>query len=128
MPLMTWQDSYTVHVSEFDAQHKHLIDLLNQLHNAMTKGQASDVLGKILHELVSYTKIHFQAEENYMKAKGYAGYASHKAEHEKLAGQVMAFQKDFIEGRTSLSAQLLTFLKDWLTKHIVQVDKQYSPN
>lgn len=126
MPLMTWQESYSVHVPEFDAQHKHLIDLLNRLYEAMTKGHASDVLSKILHELVTYTKTHFQAEERLMQSKHYSGYAAHKAEHEKFTAQVTQFQREFSEGKASLSTHLLNFLKDWLTNHIVHTDKQYS--
>jgi len=125
MDLMTWQDSYTVHVPEFDVQHKHLIALLNQLNEAMARGHGNDVLGKILHELVTYTKTHFRAEEQFMQKKKFPGYAAHKVEHDKFATEVLTFQQQFSEGQVMVSSHVLKFLRDWLLHHILQVDKQY---
>jgi hemerythrin len=126
MPLMTWKESYSVRLPNIDAQHKRLFDLINQLHDAMSKGHANDVMGKTLAELVNYTKTHFQAEEALLKSKNYPELAAHQQQHHKFTDQVMQFQKDFNEGRTSVSIQTLNFLRDWLTKHILEIDQRYS--
>jgi hemerythrin len=126
MALMTWNESYSVHLLNIDAQHKRLFDLINQLHEAMAKGRANDVMGKILAELVAYTKTHFQAEEALLKSKNYPDLVAHQQQHHKFTEQVMQFQKDFGEGRTSVSIQTMSFLRDWLTKHILETDKRYS--
>ncbi len=59
MPIMSWTDAYSVGVAEIDKQHKKLIDLINALHDAMSKGQAKAVIGKVLGELISYCASHF---------------------------------------------------------------------
>ena len=125
MALVTWQDSYSVKVFQFDAQHKRLFDLINQLHDAMSKGQGNDVLGKILRELVSYTKTHFAAEEQLLQSKKYPGYLSQKTAHDKFVAQLATFQQEFSEGKSAVSAKILTFLRDWLINHIASADKQY---
>jgi hemerythrin len=126
MALMTWQDNYSVHLPNIDAQHKRLFDLINQLHEAMAKGKANDVMGKILADLVTYTKTHFQAEEALLKSKNYPDLAAHQQQHRKFTDQVLQFQKDFGAGRTTVSSQTLNFLRDWLSNHILQIDKRYS--
>ncbi|MGD1098576.1 MAG: hemerythrin domain-containing protein, partial [Bryobacteraceae bacterium] len=62
-PFVTWNDSWLVGVREIDAQHKNLVSILNQLHEAAMQGHGNDVLGKILDSLVRYTTAHFAAEE-----------------------------------------------------------------
>ncbi|MCC6132451.1 MAG: hemerythrin, partial [Acidobacteria bacterium] len=55
MSLITWSDELSVGVSAFDNQHKRLVALINELHDAMSAGKGSKVLGKILSELADYT-------------------------------------------------------------------------
>ncbi|HUK23782.1 MAG TPA: bacteriohemerythrin [Terriglobales bacterium] len=126
MPLMSWENRYSVHLPNIDAQHKKLFDLINQLHDAMGQGRANEVMGKILTELVAYTKTHFQAEEALLKSKNYPDLAAHQQQHRKFTDQVMQFEKDFSEGRATISIKMMNFLRDWLTQHILQTDQRYS--
>jgi hemerythrin len=125
MALMSWMDSYSVSVPQFDSQHKQLFALINRLHDAMAKGHANDVMAKTLDELILYTKSHFQAEEKLLESKGYPDLAAHKAQHEKFTSQVVQFQEDFISGKLTVTIQLMNFLRDWLIHHILETDKQY---
>ena len=63
MALITWGPSIMVGVPDIDKQHKRLVDLINELHTAMTKGQGRDVVGRVVDALVSYTRDHFGFEE-----------------------------------------------------------------
>lgn len=76
MAFFDWKDSYSVGVKEMDNQHKVLVDLINQLHTAMTAGKGSSVAGPIISEMVRYTKFHFDAEEKLMTTHGYPGLGS----------------------------------------------------
>ena len=126
MPIIQWTDALSVNVREIDGQHKHLVEMINSLFDAMKAGQAADKLGSILTGLVTYTKTHFAAEEKYMQQYQYPHYAMHKVEHDKLTAKVVDFGEKFKTGKATISIDLMNFLKDWLTKHIQQVDKQYS--
>ncbi len=127
MPLLTWNDSYSVKVRKFDDQHKKLIDLINQLHDAMMVGKGKDVMTDVLKSLVDYTRTHFAAEEAMMRLYNYPDYEQHKKEHNLLVVQVTDVQKQLGEGKMPITQSVMAFLKDWLQKHIQGNDKKYGP-
>jgi len=123
---MTWKNEYSVNIRQIDIQHKKLVELINDLHEAMSAGKAKDVLEKILGELVAYTKFHFSKEEELMETNGYAGLLAHRIKHKELTEKVLQFQNNFRSGSAALSIELMNFLKSWLVDHIQGTDKQYS--
>lgn len=125
MPTIEWQSAYSVLVSRFDDQHKKLINIMNELHTAMKKGEGQLVLGGIFQSLADYTKEHFAAEEALMEANGYPDLSRHKTAHEQLLGRVVKLQREFMEGNGILSINVLNFLRDWLITHIQGEDKKY---
>ena len=126
MAFLTWSDNYSVKIREIDAQHMELVNILNELYEAMSEKRGNDVLGRVISRLISYTKQHFSAEERYMVKYGYPDYQSHKKEHDAFTEKVLAFDNDFRAGKVALSISLTSFLKTWLLQHISGVDKKYS--
>jgi hemerythrin len=127
MAFFTWDDKYSVGVREMDSQHKTLIDLLNELFEAMNANRSKEILGATLSKLVNYTKTHFAAEERLMEQHNYPDLAAQKREHVALTDKVIAFKQDFDAGKVSMSVQLTSFLKSWLVDHIAGADKKYGP-
>ncbi len=127
MALLTWNDRYKVNITTIDLQHKKLFDMINELHDAMRSGKGNEVLGKILNELVMYTRMHFATEERMMSAARYPDYANHKAQHDELTRKAVELQHQFREGRTMMTLEVMNFLKDWLTHHIQGSDRKYTP-
>ena len=126
MPLVTWDETYSVKVKACDTEHQKLFSLLNALHDAMKTGQARGVIASTLLELEKYTQTHFRAEETLMERAQDSKLAEHRAEHHKFIGQIKEFKAELGEGRSDNSIKVVTFLKDWLAHHIKQVDKMYS--
>ncbi len=127
MALLTWNETYSVKIKKFDDQHRKLIDLINQLHDAMLVGKGKDVMADVLNSLVDYTRTHFAAEETLMKLHGYPDYEQHKKEHNALVMQVLDVQKQLREGTTPITQAIMFFLKEWLQQHIQGNDKKYGP-
>ena len=127
MAFIQWDEKYSVGVRELDNQHKQLVSLLSELYDAMQAQKANEVLGRILNQLVGYTKAHFATEEKYMAQYGYPDLAAQKKEHEAFTKKVIDFKESFDAGRTSLSVSLTSFVKDWLFSHIGGSDKKYGP-
>lgn len=125
--MFEWKSEYAVNIGSIDAQHQTLFALGRELYAAMSAGQGKAVLARILDRLVQYTLVHFAHEERLMALHGYANFAAHKAEHDALSKQVVAFQEEFNSGRATLAVQLLQFLKEWLEKHIKGSDMAYAP-
>ena len=127
MAFVTWEDRYRVNVRAMDAQHRTLVDIINQLHDAVKIGRGSDMMARVLSFLVTYATTHFAAEERLMDACDYPGYLEHKAKHEALTRRVLEIQKEQAAGTSALSIQAMGFLKDWLTNHIQGSDRNYGP-
>ncbi|MBI5142129.1 MAG: bacteriohemerythrin [Nitrospirae bacterium] len=126
MALFTWDDRFSVNVREIDEQHKRLIGMINELHDGMKSGGGKAAVAPILKRLVDYTLYHFSTEERYMAQHRYPGELAHKTEHKKFTDKVMDFHKKFDAGTAAVSLELMTFLKSWLTDHIMVTDKKYS--
>jgi hemerythrin len=127
MALIEWNPAYSVKVKKFDDQHKKLVELINQLHDAMKSGQGNTSIGVVLQSLVAYTGTHFADEIKLMQTHGYPELVKHQAEHDKFVKQVVEFQQKFKDGTAMLTMTVLSFLKDWLVKHIQGEDKKYGP-
>ncbi len=125
MEFIEWGEHLSVGVKVFDQEHKELINLVNTLNQALKAGSAKKTMEDILQSLVNYTKIHFKHEEDYMLLYDYPEYQKHKQEHEALTNQVMDFLNRYQAGKATFSLELMNFLKDWLTKHILGSDKKY---
>ncbi len=123
--LITWNNGITTGLSTIDSQHRQLVNLINELHKAMKLGSSVAEAGRILDKLITYTASHFSTEENLFKKYNYPEYSGHKKQHDKLVAQVLDFQKDFKSGNAVLSAELMDFLKEWLTGHIQKTDMKY---
>ena len=126
--LITWTDSLSVSVPEFDEQHKKLINIINRMYDALKSGRGKDAVETILPELVDYTREHFANEEALMLKLNYPGYLDHKAKHTALTNQVVEYVNRMKEGRSTAAVEMMEFLKKWLTSHIKGVDKKYGPH
>lgn len=126
MALLLWGPMLEVGVKEIDTQHRKLVDLANELSDAQVAGKAKDVLGKTLSELVRYTVTHFSTEERLMDQHKYPAAADHKQQHKDLVKTVSDFKAKFDKGDAALSLEIMHFLRDWLTKHIMSTDKAFA--
>ena len=123
--LITWDSSIQFGLDSIDRQHRHLVELINRLHQAMRSRAGRTVLQSLLQELAGYTVEHFQLEEKMMAKAGYAGLNEHKQIHQKLVKKVTDFQKQFETGNATVTIDLMNFLRDWLIDHIKGTDRLY---
>lgn len=126
MALVTWDPSFSVKVTRCDDDHKKLFALMNTLHDAMSLGKGAKVVQQVVQELLEYTKFHFTAEEALLEQTGYPGLSAHRLQHQQFVKQIEQFQKDLEVSAVGKAVSVLTFLKDWLSKHIKQTDQKYS--
>src|SRR6266511_2616942 len=110
MPLLTWDSKYSVKVKQFDAQHRKLFDLLNDLHDGMKAGQGRSMIGDVVAALIEYTASHFATEERIMKDNAYPEYEQHKKEHTELITKVHTLQQQFMSGNAPLTQEIMNFL------------------
>ncbi len=128
MSLIAWtKEQFGTNVTIADDQHKVIFDMLNDLHDAVPKGDRA-AIGTKLDALVNYVVDHFAEEEKLMTATGYAGYDAHKVEHTKLLETCGGVAAKFHAGELEITQDTTAFVKDWLVSHIPNVDKHYGPH
>ena len=125
MPLFTWTENMSVGVARIDQEHQKLIELINLLHSEMAAGKSNEVMGKVLGDLIAYTKGHFAMEEGLFRTYAYPQATEHKKEHDALTKKVVDLQGEFKAGKTFIGTPTLAFLRDWLTQHILKQDMSY---
>lgn len=125
MSLVAWSDKLSVGVSVIDAEHKELINLLKDVHEAIETGQRREVLGAALDVLIAHTVAHFAHEEILFAETGYPDAEAHKNEHKALIEQILDVQRGYRAGELILSPDVLKFLRRWLILHIKTSDMKY---
>lgn len=118
-----WSDELSVGNQFIDNDHKKLIKMINNFHNAMQEGRGKEVISKVLNNLFIYTSEHFKREEDEMLRIKYALFEDHRRKHQQLISQVENLQTDLDNGKIMLTTKVSDFLKDWLYSHILQTDK-----
>lgn len=128
MGFFNWQNSFAIEVDSIDNDHKKLVGLIDELYLAMSEGKAKSIIEEVVENLIDYTKVHFRREEFYMKSTGYENFDQHKQAHDAFIDQVAAFQQKLIAGKDNFSIEVLGFLREWLSQHILKVDKMIAPH
>lgn len=129
MAFIEWKPEFSVGIVGLDDDHRQLISLLNESHQAlaMDEDQGRLALRSILESLIWYTRSHFRAEEVLMQHYAYPKFLSHRVEHERLTKQVTYFADSFKLGSDAISVEVATALEEeWLGKHILQCDAAYT--
>ncbi|MBF0178429.1 MAG: hemerythrin family protein [Magnetococcales bacterium] len=122
METLQWTDALSVGLAEIDNDHKKLVEMLNALIVASRDGSERIRIGKILDELISYTSWHFRHEERLMQTYRFKGFMAHKNEHAGLIEQAASLQKAFHANQAEITLEVLEFLRNWLTHHILETD------
>nr|WP_281411996.1 bacteriohemerythrin [Motiliproteus sediminis] len=125
---VVWSKGLATQIDDIDDQHKRLISIYNQLHEALRTGQGPEVMGHILESLVEYTATHFQFEEALFSHSDYPDTEQHKDQHAKLLAQLDTLRKRHAGGNPEVMADILAFLRNWLLNHIMGSDMDYVPH
>ncbi|KAF1702507.1 bacteriohemerythrin [Pseudoxanthomonas suwonensis] len=124
MSLMIWQDDLDTGIEVIDEQHRRIVAMINQLHQAQT-GASALAVSEVLDELVDYTLSHFAFEEELMEEAGYPFCAAHKRVHEVFTKRVSEYRMRYQAGEDVVD-ELKSMLSRWLFNHIRNDDKAYS--
>lgn len=125
MAIFEWDDSIALGIPIIDEQHKALFGWINTLDEAVKSGDASEAVGEVIWNLITYVTEHFSEEERLMLSCNYPGLAAHREEHDRFVSRLRETQVEFISGQ-EISKNVLDFMVDWLVCHIKGTDQGYS--
>ena len=122
--LFRWYNKYSVNNEEIDNQHKALFNIFNRLYDYCGENNTKYDLILLMSELVSYTKYHFSAEEQYMKNKGFINIDQHISEHKIFTDKIMKLHSKSLLSGEEISKELIVYLWNWITNHVLVEDKK----
>jgi hemerythrin len=125
MPIIEWNESFRLGVQQFDEHHQHLVKLLNRVYDDFTAGAPAENVGIILDELIDYATYHFTAEETWMRENAYPKLTEHCDKHNRFTSRVVEMQKDYHAGKLHMTIEVLSFINNWITNHILETDSKY---
>ena len=125
-----WSEINSVGLEQLDAEHQHLVELINRVFDLVSEASGSDNLPfarRILNDIVEYTNVHFEHEEKVLASVQYPDLKKHQAVHQALRNRMLEMQKLFDRWPTYSGArEVLRFLREWWTSHINRTDAAYA--
>lgn len=120
-----WDDSLSIGIASIDAQHRRIIDYINELEAARAANDRVSI-SQVLIGLTEYTITHFTFEEELMILANYPVTAEHKRSHASFASRINRYMEQHESG-ADVTRLLLSELKLWLSEHIQGADRHYAP-
>lgn len=117
MPLIVWDEKFSVGVAAVDHEHRELIGLVNEIYDRLKDPAASVTVPDFLGEIYARIAAHFALEESIMRAKNYAHFAGHKADHERLLDEIRDIMDDYEDGESFDEQRFARRLGEWFTGH-----------
>jgi hemerythrin-like metal-binding protein len=126
-----WEDKYLLGIKEIDEQHQQYFRVLNRIEEMLEKKEADrEELQEEVGELADYAFYHFATEEKYLKEYDCSVTAVHIQLHdvyrEKMRVYLEASRKGNVDVQ-AMTAEIAEFAANWLTDHILKVDRLYVP-
>lgn len=127
--FIEWQRDYQLGIPAIDAEHKGLVERLNQFFAAAEAGSPTGELDILLDRLITATTRHFENEEMLLDFHDYPDLVGHRAEHQRLLQQLAHFRDAYDEDRerSNSAFEAADFLRRWLLEHIQSEDRSYRP-
>ncbi|MEK7624694.1 MAG: bacteriohemerythrin [Patescibacteria group bacterium] len=130
MGKFNWTEEYSVDVSLIDEQHKHFFQIANSIIDLTeNENPKKEPLMFLAGELADYAFYHLGIEESYFDKFNYKEAPYHKTEHDNYRNKIKNYLNEVRNETTNLreiTKELAVFSNDWLTHHILLVDKRYT--
>ena len=119
-----WDESLSVGIDVIDEHHRYLFDLINDLYDVVINKLGAREVARLIKALDAYAKVHFRAEEQMMTHYGYDGIHRQKHQHHAFEAKIGEFYEELHANPLVAQFDVLSYLRDWLVKHILVEDIQ----
>lgn len=114
-------------INDIDNQHKELIYILQQTNDLQHTSESRKhlYLPVIIKKLFYYSQFHFSYEEEHMSKNNYPQINEQKELHKTFISEILIFAEEYKKGISTLTDEIILYLKDWTITHILTEDKKY---
>lgn len=120
---LEWGEAWMTGHPIIDADHKKLVQYVNELNQAMMQGKGSNVAKDILGKLAAYALEHFDREEEIWAKGGLRSLSGHKSTHHAFGDKVKELQASLASNQPAVTSDMMSYLRDWLIAHVFKTDK-----
>jgi hemerythrin len=129
-PLI-WRDDWCMDIPPLDADHRRMVELVNQLLATQMRAEGSAAAGDDsgdaltrFERLVDHLRAHFEREEALMLSIDYADFQNHKCEHSLQLAELTDLRRQIpnVPG-AALSRESLQWIKRWCFDHLMAEDR-----
>lgn len=115
---MTQVEFTAVNYESMDKTHREFVELANRaLMATLTE------LPGLFRELLEHTEIHFAEEERLMQQSAFSALGEHRADHQRVLGEMTMFLQRAEKGRPRMAQDYLRQrLPGWFSLHLLTMD------
>lgn len=117
MALIDWKPEFAVGVPDVDHEHRLMIDMINDVTAKLDEACIGPGVAGVLGEIHARIAAHFALEEKIMRELGYSGYATHKADHERLLDEIRDIMDEYEDDPQGARLTLAGKLDAWFGVH-----------
>jgi len=122
---LAWDDNrHTLGIASIDSQHRGLMDMINELAEAVAQGCDCEQARRHMTDIIRFTEGHFAHEEDLMRQHDFPGWEKHAAEHKEVLSQAITMMEALKPEDSSHAVLLTAFLTDCAESHILHDDKE----
>lgn len=125
-----WKEEYNLGINKIDEQHQNFFIIANKASELADKPDASrEELVTIIGELLNYSLYHLSTEEELFYSLSYPDKEPHIEAHNAFrikSGQFIGQTAEEETSMNDLASDVSNFVINWLTGHILVVDKKYA--
>ena len=123
---IVWSAAFEMGDAEIDRQHRHFIEQVNAVTEAIRSDQSRDVLLRLMAEMIEDARAHFAYEESVFLGIGFRGAAAHAREHRGLEAKLADIaSRMMVASDRETTVLLADELRRGLLNHLVYYDLQY---
>lgn len=130
MPLIQWEEKFSLGINEIDEQHKKILLLINKLYDLFNQRKQGDEaeIDRVIAEMADYAIYHFNTEEKYFIIYGYEKQEEHIAIHNQYRAKIDEWRSTYNKTKDGkIFFEISNFLNEWWTWHINNTDREYVP-
>lgn len=123
-----WNPLMEIGIAEVDDEHRELVRQINELGQAMRRGEGRDRIGELLGFLRRYAEQHFAREEKLMAEAGFPGFGEHRGRHEQFRRDLKAHEDAFVAAadERAVALELHGWVMKWLSTHTLYEDDTFA--
>lgn len=121
---LTWDEKrHSIGIPSLDAQHRQIVEQVNRVASAIDSPGGDEELHKLMADLLTLAKVHFEHEEQIMAEYGYPGRDGHAGEHRGLLKRLETLNGVLQTKEPHKVELVLAFITDWAELHLLQGEK-----